>query len=131
MDVCDLSSCSSKRMQKQNNRNPTTVYCYSSFLDILLNLLIKKWFLHSGDFPGASASKESTCQWRRHRKHRFHPWVRNIPWRRKWQPAPVFLPGKSCGQRSLVGCSPWGCRVRHDLATEHVLFTQGAQSSTL
>ena len=30
------------------------------------------------------------------------------PWRREWQPTPVFLPGKSHGQRSLVGCSPWG-----------------------
>ena len=37
-----------------------------------------------------------------------HPWVRKIPWRRKWQPTPVFLPGKSHGQRSLVGYSPWG-----------------------
>ena len=31
-----------------------------------------------------------------------------IPWRRKWQPTPVFLPGESHGRRSLVGCSPWG-----------------------
>ena len=36
------------------------------------------------------------------------PWVRKIPWRRKWQPTPVFLPGKSHGRRSLVGYSPWG-----------------------
>ena len=36
----------------------------------------------------------------------FHPWVRKIPWRRAWQPTPVFLPGESHGQRSLVGCSP-------------------------
>ena len=35
------------------------------------------------------------------------PGVRKIPWRRKWQPAPVFLPGKSHGQRSLVGYNPW------------------------
>ena len=34
-----------------------------------------------------------------------------IPWRRKWQPIPVFLPGKFYGQRSLVGCSPWGHKV--------------------
>ena len=31
-------------------------------------------------------------------------------WRREWQPTPEFLPGKSQGQRSLVGCSPWGCK---------------------
>ena len=40
----------------------------------------------------------------------FNPWVRKIPWRRKWQPTPVFLPGKSHGQRSLEGYSLWGCK---------------------
>ena len=37
----------------------------------------------------------------------FNPWVRKIPWSRKWQAAPAFLPEKSCGQRSLAGYSPW------------------------
>ena len=36
------------------------------------------------------------------------PWIGKMPWRRAWQPTPVFLPGKSHGQRSLVGYSPWG-----------------------
>ena len=58
-----------------------------------------------GGFPGGSDGKESACQWRR---LRFDPWVRKIPWRREWQPTPVLLPGKSHGQRSLVGYSPWG-----------------------
>ena len=40
----------------------------------------------------------------------FDPWVRKIPWRRKWLPTPVFLPGDSHGQRSLVGYSPRGCK---------------------
>ena len=41
------------------------------------------------------------------------------PQRRKWQPTPVFLPGKSHGQRNMVGYSPWGHkRVRHDLVTK-------------
>ena len=39
------------------------------------------------------------------------PWVRKIPQRKKWQPTPVFLPGESHGQRSLVGYSPWGHKV--------------------
>ena len=39
---------------------------------------------------------------------RFDPWVGKIPWRRKWQPIPIFLPGEFHRQRSLVGCSPWG-----------------------
>ena len=48
------------------------------------------------------------------------PWLGKIPWRRKWQPTPVFLPGKSCGQRSLAGYSPRGHkRVGHDLATRN------------
>ena len=67
--------------------------------------------------PRWYSGKESTCQ---HRKHRFNPWVGKILWRRKWQPAPVFLPGESHRQRSLVGYSPWGHeRVRHNLATKH------------
>ena len=45
---------------------------------------------------------------RRHRDNIFSPWVGKIPWNRKWQPTPVFLPGKFHDQRSLVGCSPWG-----------------------
>ena len=62
----------------------------------------------------------------------FNPWVEKIPWRRKWQPNPVFLPGKSHGQRSLEGYSPWCCRVRYDWATKQQqklnvleLFVQG------
>ena len=49
--------------------------------------------------PKWLSGKESTCQCRR---RRFNPWVRKIPWRRKWQPTPVFLPGESHGQSSLV-----------------------------
>ena len=66
-------------------------------------------------FPGASAVKiHLQCG-----RHGFHPWVGKIPWRKKWQPTPVFLPGGSHGQRSLVSNSLWGCkRVRQDLATK-------------
>ena len=52
--------------------------------------------------------KESACQCRSYRRGGFDPWVRKIPWRRKWQPTSVFLPGKLHGQKSLVGYSPWG-----------------------
>ena len=61
-----------------------------------------------GGFSGGSVVKEFACQHRRPRRCGFDPWVRKITWRRKWQPDPVFLPGKSHGQRSLVGYSPWG-----------------------
>ena len=47
------------------------------------------------------------------RRPKFNPWVRKMPWRRNWQPTPVFLPGKSLGWRSLAGCSSGGHRVVH------------------
>ena len=53
--------------------------------------------------PSWHSGKEPTCQCRRHKRCRFDPWVLTIPWRRKWQPASVFLPGKFQGQRSLEG----------------------------
>ena len=55
------------------------------------------------DFPGGTSSKESACQCRRGKRSAFDPWVGKIPWRRAWQPTPVFLPGESLGQRSLAG----------------------------
>ena len=51
-------------------------------------------------FPGGTTGKESACQCRR---HKFDSWVEKIPWRRAWQPTPLFLPGRSHGQRSLGG----------------------------
>ena len=48
------------------------------------------------------------CQGRGCERHWFDLWFRKILWRRKWQPTQVFLPGKSHGQRSLEGYSPWG-----------------------
>ena len=63
--------------------------------------------------------KESACPCRRHKRPGFNPWVRKIPWSRKWQPAPVFLPGKFSGERSLVGYSPWGCCSVAQLCPTH------------
>ena len=63
--------------------------------------------------PTYISGKESACRCRR---CRFHPWVRKIPWRRKWQPTPVFLPGKPLGRRSLVGYSLWVAKSRTRLS---------------
>ena len=58
----------------------------------------------------------------------FNPWVGKIPWRRKWQPTPVFLPGESHGQRSLMGYSPWGHKESD--TTEHThRKTQNSQQT--
>ena len=62
------------------------------------------------------SGRESICQCRR---HGFSPWVRKVQWRRKWQLTLVIFPGKSDGQRSLVGYSPWGHkRVGHGLVAQ-------------
>ena len=57
-------------------------------------------------FPGGSVGKESTCQFRRHKRCGFDPWVRKIPWKRKWQPTPV----NSCLENS-TDSGPWWTTV--------------------
>ena len=83
----------------------------------------KKWVLCWGKgFPAGLSGKESTWQCRRHKRCEFDPWVRKIPWRRAWQPIPVFLPVESHRQRSLAGYSPWGSqRVWQDWPTKHIM----------
>ena len=58
------------------------------------------------------------------RKPGCDPWVRKIPWRRKWQPTPVLLSGKFHGQRSLVGYSPWDRRAGLNWVTSLCTFTE-------
>ena len=62
------------------------------------------------NLPASRFTEESTCQWSRCWRCSLNPWIRKIPWRRKWQPIPVFLPQKACAQRSLEGYSPWSGR---------------------
>ena len=87
-------------------------------LGLLIFVRILASTLREVGFPGCkeSSGKESACQCQRCERCGFHLWVEKIPWGRKWQPTPVFLSGKFCGQRSLAGYSPWSCRVRHDWA---------------
>ena len=78
-----------------------------------VHVVTKSW-TQLGDWPTTNkvlglprwlSGKESTCRCQR---GGLSPWVQKTPWRRKWQPIPVFLPGESHGQRSLVGYSPRG-----------------------
>ena len=77
------------------------------------------------DFPGG---KEPASQCRLGITL-FDPWVGKIPWSRKWQPTPVFLPGESRGRRSLAGYSPWGHR-ESDM-TERLSIQQVARMRSL
>ena len=67
----------------------------------------------------------SQCRW--HKRGGFHPWVGKLPWRRAWEPTPVFLPGAFHGQRSLAGYCPWG-RKESD-TTERLTQTRPLNSS--
>ena len=71
------------------------------------------------------SSKETAWQCGRHRRCGFDPRVGKIPWRRKWQPTPVFLSGKSHGQRNLVGNSPRGHKESD--TTERLHFHRSEQ----
>ena len=75
-----------------------------------------------------ATGKESTCQCRRHKRCRFSPWVRKIPWRRKWQPTLLFLPGEFHGQRCLAGYSSWGHKQSN--TAEHSTQNQDRKDST-
>ena len=68
-------------------------------------------------FPHSSVGKESACN--ADSIPGFYPWVRKIPWKRKWQPTPVLFHGKFHEQKSLADYGPWGHkRVEHDLLTK-------------
>ena len=67
---------------------------------------------HLKAFPGGASGKEPTCQCRRHKRRRFNPWVENVPWKRAWQPTPVFLPGESSWTEGPGGLRSIGLQNR-------------------
>ena len=77
-------------------------------LSLLLTDIKFRWDYYWNEYqlghPWWLSAEDSTCQCRR---HRFDPWSGKIPWRRKWQPIPVFLSVEPHGQRNLEGYSPW------------------------
>ena len=71
-------------------------------------------------FPGGASGKELACQCRRREAHGFDSSVGKIPWRKAGQPTPVFMPGESHGQKSLMGRCQLGCKELDTTeATEH------------
>ena len=88
--------------------------CLCSFSLLLL--------LYASAFPGGAVGKESACHYWSHKRCGFNPWVEEIPWSRKWQPTPVFLPGKFHGQSRLEGYSPWSHK-ESDM-TEHTSISE-------
>ena len=119
---CHINKSSAKSIQeeiiccliyaKKKERNPKENRICDprvESLEFTTFTLVPIWcrkYIQNG-LPRWLSGKESSCQSRR---HWFDPWVRKIPWRRKWQPTPVFLPGESQGQRSPASHSPRNCK---------------------
>ena len=78
-------------------------------------------------YLGVASGKESACQCRMYKRNRLNPWVWKIPWNRKWQPTPVFLPGKFHGQRSLAGYHYLGPQID---TTEYVCMCVDVHAHT-
>ena len=114
--VCDRMQLSTFLQRKQKE---TKEGAHSSFLSPFYNLTeaIFSCMLDHGASPVAQRVKRLPAM----RETGFDPWVGKFPWRRKWQPTPVFLPGESHGWRSLVGYSPWG--LKESDTTERAHFT--------
>ena len=88
-------------------RGVTKSWTLSNWTELKYVQLFLCYIYFNTDFPGGSDGKRNCLQCMR---SRLSPWVRKIPWRRKWQPIPVFLTGEFHGQRNLAGYSPWGCK---------------------
>ena len=124
--VCSDSCPLSQWCYLTTSSSATPFYSWSQSFPASASFPVSWLFISGGQSIGDSASAsvlpglptwlsgtESTCQCRR---REFDPWVRNIPWRKKWRTAPVFLPGTSHGQKSLVGRVP---KSRTQLSTAY------------
>ena len=90
-----------KQQQQQLNINHSfnqqLLYLRASLIAQLVKNLLPSWGSMQSPLVNAREARDGA----------FHPWVGRIPWKRKWRPPPVFLPGKFHGQRSLSTYSPW------------------------
>ena len=120
LTLCLCNSCLFKTQSKcfgfyyfkYNSGSPLNS-CTTQFLYLHFFFLTALHSAYRG-FPGGSVVKNLPAR----RRCGFDPWVRKIPWRRQWQPTPVFLPGKP-PQRLLAGYKMWCHKsVRHDSVTK-------------
>ena len=112
-----------ERVSKMSGRNPVTtlLVILTSFYLFIINWFIVRCFSLTSlvaQMVKRLPTMQETC----------NLWVRKISWRRKWQPTPVFLSGKSHGRRNLVGYSPWVAKSRtrlSDFTFTSVYLTRG------
>ena len=111
-----LSQCTGPWEQLDTKRAALLRECYISSQEISISTMSYGVSL----VAQMVKKKKKMCQ--QCRRPGFDPWVGKIPWRRAWQLTPVFLPGESHGQRSLVGYSPWGAELDTIKQSTHHVF---------
>ena len=117
-------------IEKANNPIKSLNHSTTRKVPMSLNIFVVYIFF-TKELSRWCSDKESTCQCRRRRSHRFNPWMGKIPWRRAWQLTPAFLPGGFQGQRSLVGYNPWGHTVKGRAQFPFLLVWAGFSDSLL
>ena len=116
---CNYKPCHSFKVHSYCHNNVNTIYEFLTLTSTdrkRTNVFIDKdkdVNLTNIDNKGASLVAQMVKSLPAMQETQFDPWVRKIPWRREWQPTPVFLPGKSHGRSCLAGYSPWIHRVGH------------------
>ena len=97
----------------ESNPNMDLSFCHCDWSHseiYLITAQVIEGFLYTTGFPGGAVVKKPPANAGNGGDKGSIPGSGRSPWRKKWQPTPIFLPGKSHGQRSLVGYSPWGCK---------------------
>ena len=117
------AACSGSWQRKRENEEKEDKWFYCGGPDEI-NGFVQADRPHRG-FPGGSVVKNLPAK-----QETWAPWIRKIPWRRKGQPTPVFLPGEFHGQRSLVGYSSWGCKESNITEWLNMLMHVGARTHT-
>ena len=102
------SSGFGRERQRPKRSHPSSLIFRTNKYKTQQALYFKFVYRGIGTLASLIAQMLRICLWCR--RPRLDPWVRKMPWRREWQPTPVFLPGELHGQGSLVGYSPWVCK---------------------
>ena len=105
-----------KRILMEGGRGTSRISCFIRFGAWVCIYTHTDTYIYIYIYGLPRSEKEPDCQSKRQSERWVwslgwgDPRVEEIPWRRAWQPTPMFLPGESHGQRSLAGYSPWGCK---------------------
>ena len=97
--------------------------------DLFVSIYINTYLYVDSGLPRGHSGKDSACQCRRSKRPGFNPWLGKTPWRRKWQPTPVFLPGKSHGPEKLGGLQSRGSQSQKQLSAHTHTHIQCCQQS--